>query len=126
MGVDKHEWSAMHRLWNQLDPSRSQATQREAEDTGYRARHESQSSTMPRFVARSMWTNIGRNVRYGDRAVVARKDTGTPCLYESSPKLWLKEPGRLGEAAAPGLSLTREHLLAGLLAYAVACSGRGG
>lgn len=60
-----------------------------------------------------------RNVRYGDRAVIARKDTGTPCLYESSPKLWLKEPGRLGEAAAPGLSLTRENLLAGLLAYAV-------
>lgn len=60
-----------------------------------------------------------RYVRYGDRAIVARKDTGTPCLYESSPKLWLKEPDRLGEPAAPGLSLTRENLLAGLLAYAV-------
>lgn len=60
-----------------------------------------------------------RYIRYGERAVVARKDTGTPCLYESSPKLWLKEPDRLGEAAAPGLSVSRENLLAGLLAYAV-------
>ena len=41
-----------------------------------------------------------RYVRFGERAVVARKDTGTPSLYESSPKLWLKEPDRLGEAAA--------------------------
>lgn len=60
-----------------------------------------------------------RYIRYGERAVVARKDTGTPSLYESSPKLWLKEPDRLGEAAAPGLGVTREHLLAGLLAYAI-------
>ena len=60
-----------------------------------------------------------RYIRYGERAVVARKDTGTPSLYESSPKLWLKEPDRLGEAAAPGLGVTREQLLAGLLAYAI-------
>ena len=60
-----------------------------------------------------------RYVRYGERAVVARKDTATPSLYESSPKLWLKEPDRLGEAAAPGLGVTREQLLAGLLAYAI-------
>lgn len=60
-----------------------------------------------------------RYVRYGERAVVARKDTAMPSLYESSPKLWLKEPDRLGEAAAPGLGVTREQLLAGLLAYAI-------
>lgn len=60
-----------------------------------------------------------RYIRYGERAVIARNEGGTPSLYESSPKLWLKEPGRLGEAAAPGLGVTREQLLSGLLAYAV-------
>lgn len=60
-----------------------------------------------------------RYIRYGERAVVARKDTGIPTLYEASPKLWLREPDRLGEPAAPGLSLTRENLLAGLLTYAI-------
>ncbi len=60
-----------------------------------------------------------RYVRFGERAFVARKDTGTPALYEASPKLWLKEPGRLGDEAAPGLGVTREQLLSGLLAYAL-------
>jgi molecular chaperone HscA len=60
-----------------------------------------------------------RYVRYGERAFVARKDTNTPALYEASPKLWLKEPDRLGDEAAPGLGLTREQLLCGLLAYAI-------
>ncbi len=61
----------------------------------------------------------GRYIRYGERAVVARSDASTPSLYEASPKLWLTEPGRLGEAAAPGLGVTREQLLAGLLAYGI-------
>ena len=61
----------------------------------------------------------GRYVRYGERAVVARKDTGIPTLYEASPKLWLREPERLADPAAEGLDLSREDLLAGLLAYAV-------
>jgi hypothetical protein len=61
----------------------------------------------------------GRSVRYGERAVVARKDAGIPILYEASPKLWLREPGRLADAAAAGLDLSREELLIGLLAYAV-------
>lgn len=60
-----------------------------------------------------------RYVRYGERAFVARKDASTPALYEASPKLWLKEPDRLGDEAAPGLGLTREQLLCGLLAYAI-------
>lgn len=60
-----------------------------------------------------------RYVRFGERAFVARKDTGTPALYEASPKLWLKEPGRLGDEGAPGLGVTREQLLSGLLAYAL-------
>lgn len=60
-----------------------------------------------------------RYVRFGERAVIARNESGTPSLYDSSPKLWLKEPNRLGEAAAPGLGVTREQLLAGLLAYAI-------
>lgn len=60
-----------------------------------------------------------RYIRYGERAVIARSEAGTPSLYESSPKLWLTEPGRLGEAAAPGLGVTREQLLAGLLAYGI-------
>ena len=67
-----------------------------------------------------------RYVRYGDRAVEARVDSGTPCLYESSPKLWLKEPHRLCEAAAPGLSVSRENLLAGLLAYAIRAAAEAG
>jgi hypothetical protein len=57
-------------------------------------------------------------VRFGERAFVARKDASTPALYEASPKLWLKDPGRLGDEAAPGLGVTREQLLCGLLAYA--------
>lgn len=60
-----------------------------------------------------------RYVRYGERAFVARKDANTPALYEASPKLWLKEPVRLGDEAALGLGLTREQLLCGLLAYAI-------
>jgi hypothetical protein len=60
-----------------------------------------------------------RYVRFGERAVVARKDAGTPSLYESSPKLWLKEPDLLSQAAAPGLGVTREQLLSGLMAYAI-------
>lgn len=60
-----------------------------------------------------------RYVRFGERAFVASKAFGTAALYEASPKLWLKEPERLDEEAAPGLRVTREQLLAGLLAYAV-------
>lgn len=60
-----------------------------------------------------------RYVRYGERAFGTRGETGTAALYESSPKLWLKEPERLGDEAAPGLGVTREQLLCGLLAYAV-------
>lgn len=60
-----------------------------------------------------------RYVRFGERAVVARREAGTPTLYEASPKLWLKEPDRLNQAAAPGLGVTREQLLSGLLAYAI-------
>lgn len=60
-----------------------------------------------------------RYVRYGDRALIARKDSSTPALFESSPKLWFNEPDRLGEEAAPGLDVTREQLLSGLLAYAI-------
>ena len=61
----------------------------------------------------------GRYVRFGERAFVARSDASTPALYETSPKLWLKEPGRLGDEAVPGLGVTREQLLCGLLAYAL-------
>lgn len=60
-----------------------------------------------------------RYVRFGERALIARKDSSTPALFESSPKLWFKEPDRLGEEAAPGLDVTREQLLSGLLAYAI-------
>lgn len=60
-----------------------------------------------------------RYIRYGERAVIARNGGGAPSLYESSPKLWLKEPDRLSEAAAPGLGVSREQLLAGLIAYGI-------
>lgn len=67
-----------------------------------------------------------RYIRFGDRAVKARHEGGTPTLYESSPKLWLKEPDRLTEIAAPGLGVTREQLLSGLLAYAVRAAADAG
>ncbi len=60
-----------------------------------------------------------RYVRYGERAFIALRDAGAPALYESSPKLWLKEPDCLGDEATPGLGVTREQLLCGLLAYAI-------
>lgn len=60
-----------------------------------------------------------RYVRYGERALIARKNSSTPALYESSPKLWLKEPDRLDEEAAPGLGLTRDQLLSAQLAYVI-------
>ena len=50
-----------------------------------------------------------RYIRYGERAVVARKDIGTPSLYESSPKLWLKEPDRLGEPCVYGADAEAEQ-----------------
>ena len=60
----------------------------------------------------------GKYVRYGERAIIERQKSSNFILFESSPKLWLKEPHKLGLPAAPGLSLTREQLLAGLLANA--------
>lgn len=67
-----------------------------------------------------------RCIRYGERAVLARSEASTPSLYESSPKLWLKEPNRLGEAAAPGLGVSREQLLAGLLAFGIRAAADAG
>lgn len=57
-------------------------------------------------------------VRFGERAVAALVE-GSPALFETSPKLWLTEPDRLGERAADSVSLTREQLLTGLLAHAI-------
>lgn len=62
---------------------------------------------------------LGRYVRFGERAIKARADSPNALLYESSPKLWLRDPDRLKQPAAPGLNLTRENLLAGLLANAL-------
>jgi len=61
----------------------------------------------------------GRYVRFGERAITARLESPTSLLYEQSPKLWLREPQSLGRQAVPGLALTRENLLAGLLANAL-------
>lgn len=63
-----------------------------------------------------------RYVRYGERALVARKDPTAPALYEASPKLWLREPELLSKPAAKNVELSREDLLAGLLAYAIRAS----
>jgi len=46
----------------------------------------------------------------------------THLLYEMSPKLWLREPNRLAKPAAKGLQLTREDLIAGLMAYALSAA----
>jgi hypothetical protein len=61
----------------------------------------------------------GKYVRYGERAITERQKSPNPLLYEASPKLWLKEPHKLHLPAVNGLSLTRENLLAGLLANAL-------
>ena len=61
----------------------------------------------------------GRYVRYGERAISARIGSPNAILYEPSPKLWLRDPRSLSQYAAPGVSLTRENLLAGLLANAL-------
>lgn len=60
-----------------------------------------------------------RYIRYGEQAVLACNNTGMPALYESSPKLWLTDLERLNKPAVRGLNVTREQLLAGLLAYAI-------
>jgi molecular chaperone HscA len=61
----------------------------------------------------------GKYVRYGERAITAKLESLNSLLYEPSPKLWLRDPDRLGLMAAPGLNLTRENLLAGLIANAL-------
>lgn len=61
-------------------------------------------------------------VRFGERAVIARKAHTDHLLYEPSPKLWLTRPTELNEPAAAGLRLTRANLLAALLANAIAAS----
>jgi hypothetical protein len=59
------------------------------------------------------------HVSYGEHAIIASKKSPHSLLYESSPKLWLKEPWLLGEPAAEGVSIAREELLVGLLANAL-------
>lgn len=61
----------------------------------------------------------GRNVRYGERAIAARRQPEKPMLYEPSAKLWLKNPQALYRPAVAGTALTRANLLAGLLANAL-------
>lgn len=61
----------------------------------------------------------GRYVRYGEKAITARLVSPNSLLYEPSPKLWLKDPMNLGRLAVSGLAVTRENLLAGLLANAL-------
>ena len=61
----------------------------------------------------------GKYVRYGERAITAKLESLNSLLYEPSPKLWLRDPDSLGLMAAPGLNLTRENLLAGLIANAL-------
>lgn len=61
----------------------------------------------------------GRYVRYGERAIKALLESPNFLLYEPSPKLWLKDPQSLDQRVVPELALTRESLLAGLLANAL-------
>jgi hypothetical protein len=61
----------------------------------------------------------GRDVRFGEQAIKAHSNRTGTSLYESSPKLWLKDPRRLGNNAKEGLEVTREQLLVGLMAYAI-------
>lgn len=61
----------------------------------------------------------GRNVRYGERAIVARAQPGIHVLFEASPKLWFRNPENLHRHVAEGIGLTRANLIAGLLANAI-------
>jgi hypothetical protein len=60
-----------------------------------------------------------KTVLFGELAHQAIR-SGRPLAFKnSSPKLWLKEPARLGERVIAKLDVTRRDLLVGLLAYAL-------
>ena len=63
--------------------------------------------------------DVKGEVKYGESALIARKESQTSLFFEPSPKLWLRDPQSLRQPAAPKLALTRENLLAGLLANAL-------
>lgn len=61
----------------------------------------------------------GKNVRYGENAVIARSKLDPTNYYESSPKLWLLDPDELDNPAFLGLKVTKRELLTGLIAYGI-------
>lgn len=61
----------------------------------------------------------GKNVRFGEQAVIARSKLAPTKYYESSPKLWLLQPDELDWPAFSGLKVTKRELLAGLIAYGI-------
>ncbi|WP_146185759.1 hypothetical protein [Limnohabitans sp. 2KL-1] len=63
-------------------------------------------------------------IRYGERAVSARKLSADCALYEASPKLWLGQPEKLSIPVLQGMRLSREDVLTGLLANGLAAAVR--
>ncbi|MFO0106838.1 MAG: hypothetical protein ACK52H_06140 [Burkholderiales bacterium] len=63
-------------------------------------------------------------IRFGERAIIARRNSAECALYEASPKLWLGKPDELSEPAVSGMLLSREDVLTGLLANGLAAAVR--
>jgi hypothetical protein len=61
----------------------------------------------------------GKGLKFGEHAVIAKAKLAPSSYYESSPKLWLREPNILDQPAFTGLKVTRRELLTGLLAYGI-------
>ncbi len=60
-----------------------------------------------------------QTVRFGQHAYEAIARKKNLAFWETSPKLWLKEPKKLGMLVDPDIPVTRRDLLTGLMGYAL-------
>lgn len=58
-------------------------------------------------------------VRFGEDAIAARQHTRDSSHFYSSPKVWLKDPARLGNRISSAIAVSRAELISGLLANAL-------
>ena len=61
----------------------------------------------------------GLTLFFGEAAVLARSTDPDALLYESSPKLWLRNPGDLNKTIVATSKLTQRDVLAGLISFAI-------
>jgi len=64
------------------------------------------------------------SLAFGETAFMLSRGNQQEAYSKSSAKLWLKDPGMLSQIEVQELELTREHLLVGLLAYALVVTSR--